>query len=56
MLVGGIIGSVISAASSAITQKALTGSVDGASVAISAVTGAYSELDWLPNFLSYKPW
>ena len=21
-----------------------------------AVTGAYSELDWLPNFLSYKPW
>ena len=42
MLVGGIIGSVISAASSAITQKALTGSVDGASVAISAVAGCAS--------------
>ena len=42
MAVGGIIGSVVSAASSVISQKALTGEVNWKSVGVAAATGLVS--------------
>ena len=42
MAIGGVLGAVVSSASSIITQKALTGSVNWKSVGVAAVSGLIS--------------